>query len=596
MKTFLTALMVWTTLAVAQASLILALGTGKAPATGVIALYIAQAITWAAITVMVLRVSRCVERMPIRAGALAVHILAALAAAVADAVVRRAIADLMLSGNAVSFFHTLLFFADTSVLSYVLAVWLGKAVEARDALIAQTQRELALRTQLARARLGYLQAQLQPHFLFNALGAVTELIFENPAAAVRIFGQLGSVLRASSTEDGEIRLRDEVEALLPYLDVQRTRFSDWLTISLDVAPDAEDLLVPPLVLQPLVENSIRHGLKERTAAGAISIRAERNGGKLALTVRDNGAGLAHSSRVRGLGVGLSNTAERLRTLYGQDASLRLYRNDAGATVAEVLLPSRSAQAHDVAEAHTDEHTVLRISSPVGLVRRHPMFALALGSVLAAVLWTQQSYAYLAISGRLGNKSPLDLARADFPFVLLWSAIVPLCVWAARRLPIAGRHPWRNSALHAGLAFALSALHSVGVVLSRGDLLATAFVPTFRGSATLSLLVYIAALAYSQRRLLEEWFAERQLAAFRTSTEIAESRVAAASLSIDAESLDAAAVALEGHVWSDPMKAEQIVADLGNHLRSRLEAAMDRDSASLKAACREDGVERLAVGA
>lgn len=559
---------VWLVLGAAQASVILALGEVSTAWTTIAVMQMTHAITWTMITLAVRWSSSLLSSRP-RSVRLVGHLLALVAAGVADALVRRASAQLLVGDVTVSFARTLLYYADVTTLSYALAWWLARVIDAREALIAQTKHELTLRSQLARARLEYLHAQLQPHFLFNALGAVSELIFENPDGAVRTFRQLTSVLRTAAARSAdEIPLREEVAALMPYVEVQRARFSDWLEIDIEVDEAAADARVPPLILQPLVENSIRHGLQGRSSRGVITITARAEAGRLLLSVRDNGAGLAGRTASRA-GVGLSNTTERVRTLYGDKGSLRVFNDAHGGTVAEISLP---VVIHAVAEDKADALVAVDAPQPQPqFIDRHPVAALAIGFAAATILWSQQSYSYLLMSGRVGDRSFFDLVREDFILVALWTAMVPIVVIVSRRVPIAGRMWVLASLAHLVVVSALALAHSLGVLAYRGAD-QSLLLSTLREGAAITLLVYLGVVAYTQRELLHEWTAERRLAASKLGADIVEARVAAATLAVTPQSLDATLAALERHVHSDPLEAERAVARLGNELRAALEQA------------------------
>jgi LytS/YehU family sensor histidine kinase len=176
-----------------------------------------------------------------------------------------------------------------------------------------------LEARLASTRLQVLRTQLQPHFLFNTLHAVSALLHDDPPAAKRMLGRLASLLWLTLRNDGkqEVSLREELEMLESYLEIQQVRFADRLTIQRDIAPAALTARVPNLILQPLVENAIKHGLSPKPGRGLIRITAVRRDDRLALEVRDNGVGLNARARTRlHDGVGLSNTRDRLGCLYG----------------------------------------------------------------------------------------------------------------------------------------------------------------------------------------------------------------------------------------------------------------------------------------
>jgi two-component system, LytTR family, sensor kinase len=180
-----------------------------------------------------------------------------------------------------------------------------------------------LAAQLAEARLGALRMQLHPHFLFNSLNALSVLVREpNPAAASRMLELLGDVLRQVLRTDQphEVPLAEELKFLEQYLAIEQVRFSDRLRVHWDIDDRARAALVPGFVMQPIVENAIKHGVAKRAAAGLIEISAHIVGRYLELGVRDDGVGMSASQRES---VGLSNTRERLRTLYGDEAALTI---------------------------------------------------------------------------------------------------------------------------------------------------------------------------------------------------------------------------------------------------------------------------------
>jgi two-component system, LytTR family, sensor kinase len=209
--------------------------------------------------------------------------------------------------------------------------------ELRDREVESSQ----LAEQLAQAQLQALRMQVHPHFLFNALNAVNMLIrADEKTRAVQAVTGLSELLR--HVIDGEplqeVRLEDEVAFLDRYLNIEAVRFGDRLRVHKSIAPDAQSALVPNLLLQPLVENSIRHGISEKRDAGRIEIIAQRENGRLLLRVEDDGVGIGASHEER---VGLSNTRARLQKLYGANHELRLEQRAGGGTIATISIPYRT---------------------------------------------------------------------------------------------------------------------------------------------------------------------------------------------------------------------------------------------------------------
>ena len=203
-----------------------------------------------------------------------------------------------------------------------------------------------LETQLTQAQLQALKMQLHPHFLFNTLHSISALLHRDPDTADRMIARLGDFLRLTLDNSGaqEVSLEKELEFLKCYLDIERVRFQDRLTTSLDVEPRALDSRVPNLILQPIVENALRHGLSRRAAPGRLEISAKRDNGSLRIQVRDNGPGLAavkgEAGRVRE-GVGLSNTRARLEQLYGGAHRFSIENAPGGGLLVTLEIPAGS---------------------------------------------------------------------------------------------------------------------------------------------------------------------------------------------------------------------------------------------------------------
>jgi signal transduction histidine kinase len=199
-----------------------------------------------------------------------------------------------------------------------------------------------LTAQLAEARLGALRMQLNPHFLFNSLNAIGVLVRDqHTAAASRMLELLGDVLHSVLRSDArhEIPLSEEIQFLEQYLAIEQVRFSDRLRVSWSIDERLRSAAIPGLILQPLVENALRHGIAKRSDVGSIEVRAQLDGDRVVLSVTDNGPGITQADGETE-GVGLANTRERLRTMYGDSAALTLEPRSGGGTVATIRLPHR----------------------------------------------------------------------------------------------------------------------------------------------------------------------------------------------------------------------------------------------------------------
>ena len=239
-------------------------------------------------------------------------------------------------------------FAGAVYHALALLAWsvLYVALTRHQALVAERERALRAEASAHRARLQALRYQLQPHFLFNTLNAISTLVVEGRTAeASRMLARLGDFLRGTlaAGDADEVPLSEEVEFASRYLAIEQVRFGDRLAVQVEVAPDADRALVPSLLLQPLVENAIRHAVALREEGGAIRIAATRQDGRLRLSVEDDGGGSGNGDGT-GRGVGLANTRARLAELYGGASSLDVGPAAGGGHRVSIELPYREARS------------------------------------------------------------------------------------------------------------------------------------------------------------------------------------------------------------------------------------------------------------
>jgi hypothetical protein len=297
---------------------------------------------WAAFTPAILWLSRRLRvqrsNWPV---ALALHAAFALGFGALDAVLDAAFYSWLAPSQAHPILST--FFANSliNLVSYSAVVAVGHAWQYHRLYAERQVAASRLESQLLGAQVRALEMQIHPHFLFNTLHTVAALVRagRGPDAVAMIAG-LSDLLRASLRADGppEVPLREELAFVERYLAIEQIRFQDRLTTRLHADADALDALVPALILQPLVENAICHGVERRAAPGRVEIKATRRNGSLVLEVRDSSGGLpSGASGHGGCGIGLSNTRARLRHLYGEEQRVELIGNGEG-TVALVELP------------------------------------------------------------------------------------------------------------------------------------------------------------------------------------------------------------------------------------------------------------------
>jgi two-component system, LytTR family, sensor kinase len=230
---------------------------------------------------------------------------------------------------------------DWEMMTYWAVVGLSHALDFyRD---SQEQRVAAaqLGTRLAEARLQTLQSQLHPHFLFNTLHTISALMHRDTEAADAMLARLSDLLRLSLDRIAtqQVTLKEEVDFLQKYLEIERTRFGDRLVVRVDVEPETLDASVPNLLLQPLVENAIRHGIAQKVGGGLLEIRATRDGGELCLLVRDTGPGLsAQKLSALNTGVGLTNTRSRLEELFPDRHRFEFHEPPEGGLAVKIGIP------------------------------------------------------------------------------------------------------------------------------------------------------------------------------------------------------------------------------------------------------------------
>jgi signal transduction histidine kinase len=202
-------------------------------------------------------------------------------------------------------------------------------------------RTAQLSAQLAHAQLQALRMQLHPHFLFNTLNAISTLVHKDPETADRMIARLSDMLRLTLENMGvqEVRLAQELEFLERYLEIERMRFPDRLEVQMHIAPETLDACAPYLILQPIVENAIRHGIAPRSTPGKVEVRAECKDGRLILEVRDDGPGISSNSNAKD-GVGISSTRARLERLYGAAYQFELRNAAEGGLVVTFAMPFR----------------------------------------------------------------------------------------------------------------------------------------------------------------------------------------------------------------------------------------------------------------
>jgi two-component system LytT family sensor kinase len=240
------------------------------------------------------------------------------------------------------YFLLILNFTPSNVMFYWGVIGIEHARDYYQKLQERELRASQLEAQLAQSQLQVLKMQLHPHFLFNTLNAISALIRESPDEADEMVSRLGDLLRMTLETAGlqEVPFKKELEFLKHYLNIEQTRFQDRLKIEMVIEPETLDGLVPSMILQPLVENSVRHGVAPRPEGGCIKIKAWRDNSLLRLEVEDDGPGLSGDTPPKER-VGLTNTRARVSNLYGNEHGLKLRHAPGGGLVVSLSIPFRT---------------------------------------------------------------------------------------------------------------------------------------------------------------------------------------------------------------------------------------------------------------
>ena len=228
---------------------------------------------------------------------------------------------------------------------YATILTISYIFHSHERLAIQQAETARLNEQLSKAQLEALRRQIEPHFLFNTLNAIAGLIREQKNdAAISMVAGLSDLLRRVLNDSGkqQVPLRDEVEFVEKYLHIQKTRFAERLQVSLNVPSDLLSAEVPSLILQPFVENAIKHGIAQRAQGGTVRISAARRNGMLSLSVYNDGPRVSTESQLSSAGIGISNARTRLQALYGNSFDLQITNLDSSGVEVSISVPFKEA--------------------------------------------------------------------------------------------------------------------------------------------------------------------------------------------------------------------------------------------------------------
>ncbi len=226
---------------------------------------------------------------------------------------------------------------------YWAVIAFGYGLEIYQRYKSEELKSVQLEARLIETELKALREQMRPHFLFNTLNTISVLVREQRNdEAVTLIARLSSLLRMSLDRNRapEITVREEIDFLERYIDIQKVRFSDRLNVGISIAPEALELQIPNLLLQPLVENAILHGVVRKSGPGRVDVSGRVEGGRLHLEVRDDGPGLGDGAQRAREGIGLSNTRERIARIYGAAGQLLLRSEPGRGVTVQIILPCR----------------------------------------------------------------------------------------------------------------------------------------------------------------------------------------------------------------------------------------------------------------
>ena len=460
---------------------------------------------------------------------------------------------------------------DANVLAFIAALAAATVVTYRLELHRARLHSARLQTQVLEARLQVLLLQLQPHFLFNTLNSVAELVHRDFARARQLLARLGELVRTTFDRPGTqlVTVAAETDWLRAYAGIQETRFADVLSVEFGIEPEVDSATVPRLLMQPLLENAIRHGIGHGGRGGRVRVEARAAGGRLCLEVTDNGAGVPVGGVREGVGLGL--TRRRLQQLYGNDASLSLRSLPEGGTAASLDLPLRlaaPASMADPAPKAPEESAPLLRSSPMTASRA--ALAILGGWTLVYVAGFPTSLtdqlprlpmpdaAIEAARGRAMEIAPWLLAT---PLVILWARWIALRV---RRLPLLVFCHVLGGA--GGVAAQQALYRATGIIRPE-------FPPDWITAYLVwGAMVYVAIATAAHVWVVQQRYTEEALANELLARDLAQAEVDAVSWRLQPDFIGGVLDDIASLAGSDPVRADALTVALGDLMRIMLDGA------------------------
>ena len=470
--------------------------------------------------------------------------------------------------------------SDTNLLFYVAILGACFAARGRRRQIASELSGARLQAAAAGAQLHVLTLQLHPHFLFNALNLISQLAYESVEAAQRAVANLRGLLVESLRHavHREVTLDDELSFLRAYLEIQQARFRDRLHVTITSSRDVARAAVPHLVLQPIVENAIVHGISPRASAGRVEISARRSNDRLILSIDDDGRGIAADARD---GVGLRNTRLRLEQLFGADHTLALSPRDPRGTHVTIDLPFREVPEIGAGVDDVGDSAATSVEAAVPSPRRVPSWLpIVAGWAAVAMIWTE--------IGALPNPNravAFNYAATLIAYSInvgLWMLLTVFVVGVARRFDL-GRRPTMAMVLtHLVVGTVTSVVHTavwLATLYAIGSPVFSEMLRSMFGWAIWDLAAYAAVVALSTVVAFSARFRDSRLAIARSQARLSSARVASLRLRLQPRVLLSSLDALARVIALDAEASEATIARIGDLLRMLL-ARADREFVTL----------------
>jgi len=471
------------------------------------------------------------------------------------------------------------YYLDLNLTVVVLAAVALHLYAGRVAMARHSRRYLALEARLLEVRHDLLTLQLQPHFLFNALNSVVELIREAPAEAARVLRNLRTLFLATTQRSSQVAVSvaDELDVVDAFIGVARARHGDTLTCTRDIDDAALAGSVPPLSLQPLVENAVQFALQSRAGSREVALRVRRTNDRLYVRITNSRSQLDRPSP--GNGIGLRNTRERLAHLFGADHALTLTVT-ADRAIAELDAPflfAASVPTPPALNVSAEFATVIDpavVASPLPWLRRlrdriHPAIAIIGFWTLAWLFWVLQIHAYRV--ARTGSLSiPLEWSLPDLVSAISWMAMTPVALYLGRRFAVGGGRTLPAIAIHVVGALGATVVNigSIHKVFGLSN------VPTNNvlNQVVVNCAIYTLLVVWSHAERIARWFDERQTATRRLEAELARARLDATAMRLSPELIAGELERLATLVEENADDAEDAVLDMADALRRRLKGA------------------------